>query len=252
MKMNNIKTSISYEGWLKWASLFLLIAKGIEYLLYGKDLFSHSQLNTSILGIPLILCAVLLGFKRFQYKLIGARISFLILFLDNCDSFYQSSFLPHQFIEHTLMMVTPLLYLGGLKYGMSKINNFMRMAVALTFVGHGVFAVSWGAIPSHFAGMTNYILGLEGDSIKVFLMIMGLFDFLASFLLFTRKVQTPALLYMVVWGVLTSMARFIYGFESDVLRGLLGTLYRFPHFIVPLMLLMNYYSKRLSHSSSLP
>lgn len=252
MKMNNTRSIIAYKSWLKWASFFLLCAKGLEYLFYEKDIFNLSAFNSSFFGVPLILCAVLLSLRSKKFNQLGAFVSFLILFTDNCDSFYQSSYLPHQFVEHTLMMFTPLLYVLSEQRGLPSIIRFLKIAVALTFIGHGVFAVSWNVIPAHFTAMSQYILGLEQNEVKVFLLIMGILDFIAAFLIFTKKQESKALLYMIIWGVLTSLARFIYGFESDLFKGVLGTFYRFPHFLVPFVVLMFAYSKRLSHSSSLP
>ncbi|SFT45967.1 hypothetical protein SAMN05216474_0682 [Lishizhenia tianjinensis] len=249
--MNNTNSEIAYESWLKWASFFLLSAKGIAYLLYPENFLDSSFLNTTYLGVPLLLAACLLHAPNWSLKQFTAYLSFTILFLDNCNSFYLSSFLPHQFIEHTLMMFTPLLYLVVLKQGLEKNLRKLMLAVSLTFVGHGAFAVSWNHIPSHFSAMTQFILGLEGVYIKSFLLTMGILDFLAAIFIFTQKAKGPALMYMVVWGVLTSLARFVYGFEADLIKGVLGTLYRFPHFIVPLVLYTDYYFKRRSHSSSL-
>lgn len=250
--MNNIKDINSIKSWLFWASFFLLAAKAISYWLYPKDFLNLDFLNSKILAWPLFLITFWFINSSKKKQVIPAFLAFLLFFIDNCDSFYRSGFLPHQFIEHTLMMFTPLLAVYYDADNDKKSIFFVALATALTFIGHGVFAVSWNAIPPHFEAMTKYILGLEGVQVKIFLLCMGILDFVAAFFLFLKPLRKTAIIYMIIWGVLTSFARFIYGFNDDIIHGALGTFYRFPHFIAPLTLYIYFFSKSESHSSSLP
>ena len=93
--------------------------------------------------------------------------------------------------------------------------------------------------------MTNNILGFSENGIRLFLKIAGILDFIIAVGLFVpfQKVQKAVLGYAVFWGVVTTFARIFGNFYSDYALSSLHqwgfeALFRFPHFLIPLTLLI--------------
>ena len=88
--------------------------------------------------------------------------------------------------------------------------------------------------------MTGNLLGLSGQSAIRFLNIMGIMDFIMAIGIFLpNKYGKWALMYCVVWGFLTSMARvfgnFYWEYPMESLhQWVYEAVYRAPHFLIPL------------------
>ncbi len=191
------------------------------------------------------LCAITApGIYRFQ------RISRVLLFSGAAGLIVLSAlyykeqfFFIGQLLEYTLQWSFPLFLLAFVKAGnqiTAKAFFGLKVAIALTFVCHGLYAVGYYPVPGQFVTMTMNILGLDNQGARLFLKIAGLLDFVASALLFApwKGTQKAALFYCAVWGLATSFARvgaFVYW--ADLFHGLhqwlAETLYRFPHFAGP-------------------
>ncbi|HUF61275.1 MAG TPA: hypothetical protein VMN36_04310 [Verrucomicrobiales bacterium] len=165
------------------------------------------------------------------------------------------------FWEHALQSATPLLVvllciLERRGWGMQAL---LRLALAVTFIAHGVFA--WGLSPEHplpwighlgfdvatpgsFVEMTLESLDLETEEEALqILHWAGLADFIAAILLFLPKLWILGAAYMTAWGFLTALARLWTYFESEVWAETLRTwgpefLVRGVHWLVPLALLV--------------
>ena len=119
----------------------------------------------------------------------------------------------------------------------------MKVAIALTFTCHGLYAVGYYPMPVTFLQMLKAILNMEGAPALAFLKVAGLLDFVVAIGIFLKKRwAVPVLGYAVAWGFLTSMARifgnFYWDFPLESLdQWVFEAVYRFPHFLVPMALL---------------
>ncbi|MED5586876.1 MAG: hypothetical protein VYB61_11000 [Verrucomicrobiota bacterium] len=159
------------------------------------------------------------------------------------------------FLEHAGQFCMPLMvYLVVFGRGWRfSAGLIAAIAIALAFVCHGLLAIglpseiSWlnHPRPGKFTEMTMLSLGLESEkSAGAILLAAGILDIAAAIFLFTAgKWRTMALVYMLIWGLLTTLARpwsyFDPVFAGETLnRWLPEALYRVPHFGLPLCLLL--------------
>lgn len=160
-----------------------------------------------------------------------------------------------QFIEHAGQVLLPLvtaLVIRAAGPGRPAVL-VAQVAVALAFTGHGLFAIGlpseipWlnHARPGHFTEMTMLCLGLDSEAATGrILLAAGVLDLVAAVLVFARgQPRGSALVYMVVWGFLTALARPWSYFEpsaagASLARWVPEMLYRAPHFVLPLFLLL--------------
>ena len=158
-------------------------------------------------------------------------------------------------LEHATQFTCPLvLFLFTAKGDFSKSTELLaKVSVALTFIFHGLFAINFGhdwawlnhSRPGHFTEMVMLCLGIhEESSANQILFIAGILDFLAAILIFTkRKLIKMSLLYMILWGLLTSIARpWAHFNKSSIMESLNNwipeMLLRIPHFAIPFCLLL--------------
>ena len=172
-------------------------------------------------------------------------------------------------LEHATQFTCPLvLFLFTAKGDFSKSTELLaKVSVALTFIFHGLFAINFGhdwawlnhSRPGHFTEMVMLCLGIhEESSANQILFIAGILDFLAAILIFTkRKLIKMSLLYMILWGLLTSIARPWAHFNKSSIRESLNNwipemLLRTPHFAIPLCLLLALKIKCANDADLLP
>lgn len=150
-----------------------------------------------------------------------------------------------QFFEYTLQWSSPF-FLILLFYKQNVIPNIillMKVVIALTFICHGLYAVGYYPRPVGFMDMTMNILRINDNQAVIFLKTAGILDFIAGVLLFfPKKISIIALLYCITWGFFTSIARVWAHFYPEFLSNFLlqwphESLYRFPHFLIPLAVL---------------
>ena len=101
------------------------------------------------------------------------------------------------------------------------------------------------ARPGHFTEMVMLSLGIDQESLaNSILVIAGILDFISAALIFCKGTpRNIGLLYMFIWGSLTAMARPWSRFDSYDIVGNLNIwipemLYRAPHFMIPVCLLL--------------
>lgn len=157
------------------------------------------------------------------------------------DSGYQWA----QWIEHSAQMAMPLLCAFFLRRGASASWSMAaRAAVGLTFLGHGLYALGYYPVPGHFVYMTTEITRLSDEAARDVLLIAGLLDLLALVLVFVPRLDRYALLYCVVWGFLTALARpfayllFNHLFWITAHQTVFEFVVRVPHFMLPLVVLL--------------
>uniref|UniRef100_UPI0025D60385 hypothetical protein n=1 Tax=Winogradskyella sp. TaxID=1883156 RepID=UPI0025D60385 len=119
----------------------------------------------------------------------------------------------------------------------------LKIAIACTFVAHGLFAMGLIYLPGYFVDMTIKILGVNETQATVFLYVVGVLDLITSVLIFIPKVAKYALLYMMFWGFATAFARLLAGFNSDffsmsIHNNTFLVIYRLSHGLLPLIVLV--------------
>ena len=169
--------------------------------------------------------------------------AFSLIFLASLyckEKFYHTG----QFLEYSIQWSLPLLFYFTLYHDWkSKLfENVLKLVIACTFLGHGLYALGYYPVPGNFVQMTLSIFPFFTESTaKVYLMIAGVLDLLAVPLLFLNKTVKPALIYCIIWGFLTALARVVSGFYPEFWidsldQWLPETLYRLGHGGVPLVL----------------
>ncbi len=223
-------TSLSWEDyvthprgdiWFQW----LVIIQGLFY---------------AVCGVLTLFVKKLPAWARIILLVGAANLVFLaLLYLK--DRFYHIG----QFFEFSLQFGSPIFLYYLLKHGVtSKLKIWIKIAIALTFICHGLYAVAYYPRPLTFMTMTQNILGLDGVGTAYFLKYAGVLDFLVAVGVFLpNKWSRPFLAYAVFWGFLTSIARIVGNFYWDfpmesLNQWVFEAVYRFPHFLLPLVLLI--------------
>ncbi len=147
-----------------------------------------------------------------------------------------------QFFELSIQIASCLVFFFN--NDISKINQeklvfWLKIPVAFTFISHGIFAMGIFYTPCEFLDMTMKILIVNEIQARLFLFVVGILDVLASILLFIPKVAKYALIYIIIWGLLTAMARLLSGFNQNFIIESIHNytylvVYRLPHGLIPL------------------
>ncbi len=166
----------------------------------------------------------------------GVGLIFLALLLWK-EKFYSVG----QFFEYALQFSLPFFfyYLIQEKKATPTFIFWLKAVTAITFICHGLYAVGYYPQPGTFMEMTVEITGWSDQTASGFLKIMGILDFLVAVLIFLPKVARLALLYMIIWGFLTALARIWTNFDFENIGAHLhqtgfAFLYRVSHFLIPL------------------
>jgi len=165
-----------------------------------------------------------------------------------CIKFIDSGYQLAQLIELALQVSMPaLLALALSGINKERLYAWFRLAIALTFLGHGWYALGIiYAQPPHFIEMTVNSLGFLGMTTEIaphFLLAAGIMDMLVVIGMFFPGLVKFSAGYAVIWGFLTSAARiaayvrFGSEFWSLLLRYLPEFLVRVPHFAIPWLVL---------------
>ena len=214
--------------------------------------FARSQLAEDVLKYPrYVLCALYAStaFFLFFKKNRKQKGDFLLLlstfglvflaFLNYKDHFAVNG----QFVEYALQFGSPLfLYLFSRKsISRERLVLLMKIAVSLTFIGHGLYAFGFYPVPVKFIEMTCIIFPMDESMAKTFLRAAGALDFIVAIGIYWRKAEKPLLLYAAVWGGLTAMARitayFSLQFPMETIHQYwFESFLRLPHMLIPLLL----------------
>lgn len=211
-------------------------------------LFSPSNLH--FYGIIVsILCVIELIINQKQKLNKYSGFSFLlfaiyIFSLAIVKSTSTNTFLWPYFPEFGLQIILPIITYLFIQQQLSRelLRQFLLVAVALTFFGHGAFAVGWFfPVPGNFIEMTSGFFQCSHETSLVLLRLWGMIDFALVILIFIPKLRKYALFYAFIWGIATALAR-IFGYWNDgIINALVnnsgGTIYRLLHGLVPLYLI---------------
>lgn len=205
------------------------------------------------------ICAMLSLFIRKSMKwagyiLLGGALSLTFLgFLSFKDKFYQVG----EFMEHMIQIASPVLLFMVLftKMQAKKLIVVAKAAVALTFIGHGLYAWGYYPQPGPFVDMLINILGFSEDFARSFLKVAAVLDFIVAVTIFIPRAARISLMYCVVWGLLTAMARVVSGFDSNFIAQSLNqytfeTVYRLGHGLLPLWIFLTEGKRQFSVSKT--
>ena len=241
------------EGLLQPCAQFF----GIEWSVWTDTIFSYDHITifAKCVGLLFIFTAIFILFLRdkinINTRLLSIRYFDFLLLLSGCillfisflsckDQYYR----PVQFLEYSLQWpLVFVLYMYNTLISRQLVKKILIALIVFTFASHGLYALNLYPIPTSFINMGINILQLDEQTTRTFLKIMGGLDLFFCALLFVPKLQKTALVYCIIWGFLTALARICaninlhdwgytfgrYGFEF---------LIRTPHFLIPLCLLM--------------
>ena len=234
---------------VKWSTFLLLIGKGFLHFTSDQPysyLFDNDIYGINTFGILLILTAFLCLLERKNWTAkptnILLVISTIIIFLHSYGTFIKAGFVPEQLIEHCLQITLPLLYLifyNSYLITQKSLFTLLGIIVGLTFIGHGMYALGVHYVPENFLLMTSNSLHFTNENSKIFLFVIGILDLVFSILLFIPKYSHFSIWYLIIWGLLTSLARIYYvlnlGITTEWLTiNLPNTIYRLPHGLIPI------------------
>jgi hypothetical protein len=149
-----------------------------------------------------------------------------------------------QFIEYSIQFTSPFLLLSFIKYKWIQQNLLfiLKLLIALTFVGHGLYAIGYYPVPGYFVDMVIRIFKCSESFARTFLTIAGILDMILAIGLFlpNKSIVKYCLIWAVIWGFSTAIARVVGNFYSDfIMRSLHQTIYemayRLPHGLLPVL-----------------
>lgn len=264
-----------------WASVLLLLARAWQYiywdsplrvLVWDEDAFSGivTQLGWSWsdwvtservgewisqwtvgLGIVLLLGVLALIYGRFlrwnavSWAFLFASVLVLLFhaILETKGHYWRIGHLA----ELSLQWATPLLFWLMVRHGThyKLVDYALRISIALTFIGHGLYAYGYYPVPGHFQQMMISGFGVDNQQALFLLKMAGILDFLAAGLIFVplRRVRETALFYIIIWGFLTALARIWSHADSSSVNYLFTHwipqfCVRSEHFLIPMALFL--------------
>ncbi len=239
-----------------WTSWTVKILTGMEWRTYllGPRAEATAQVFTWTMAVILMLGlvgALLLSPRRPWAKFPLFAASAVLGFEAFCTFLDVSHQVP-MLMELSLRVGTPSLLAAVVLHGWTpRIRLFTLVMTALTFSGHGLYALGMGVpVPGNFVDMVMETLGMSQASSLVFLTVAGVLDQLLIIGLLVPLLRPATLGYCAAWGTATSLARITSYVRLDNL--LLLSLYtylpeffvRAPHFLIPMALLIWHVSER--------
>lgn len=249
------KESDIIQKLLAFSTAFLLLGKGILHFTSDQPyslLFVNASLIDIIFGSILIICGlmVLIPAKvlRKSNVIYLISLSSILLLIQSYCTFITASYVPEQIIEHTLQIALPIIFIYRnviQSIRINRLNTILCFCVSLTFIGHGIFALGVHYLPDQFVELTMQWLPFDLSQSERFLFVIGLLDIIFALLIFVPGFRINAIWYLIVWGLLTSIARTYFSFEDGITLDLFtqklpNTIYRLPHGLIPIVILINF------------
>ncbi|MFK7950331.1 MAG: hypothetical protein AB8G11_22270 [Saprospiraceae bacterium] len=170
---------------------------------------------------------------------IGSFFLFCLSLLYWKEQFYRIG----QLIEYTIQWSTPIFLIVAIYHSSNNFNFrlLIKIAIALTFVGHGLYAFGYYPTPGNFMQMTIDMFAMNDTQASIFLKTVGTLDFVVAVGLFFPKFWKPSIIYCIIWGFATAFARIVANFDVQIPMETLHqwlheTVYRLPHGGLPLLL----------------
>jgi hypothetical protein len=176
------------------------------------------------------------GLRLLQAGSLGLLLIFLLLWKER---YFQIG----QLLEHSIQFSLALFLAWVLSANPSPTQLIfpLKLVIALTFLGHGLYALGVHPVPGNFVQMTLNILPFNEAQAFLYLKVAGILDMVMILGLFWKGKEKWFLWYGILWGFLTAFARVASGFSMDFPLDSLGawlheTLYRLGHGGIPLLL----------------
>jgi len=211
------------------------------------------SMGLKVVGIVLMLSAVLPWMLTVRWRKVAAAAmvpAIVLLVIDAFAHAAETDFELGMILEHGLQWGAPLvlltyLYRGGLK---SKWRVLVGVLAGATFVGHGLYAMGFHAVPWLYQSMVEEMMGFGSAGVLLFLKIVGWLDFAAVAALAVPKFRRLGLAYMVAWALATALARPL---SHDALDPWIAEfLVRIPHWLLPLAVLFGVKKARPSEPTT--
>jgi len=207
------------------------------------------QIFIKLMGVVYLLCAAVCVSICFQsrkyakFLIVGSFFLFFLSFIYYIDKFFRLG----EWFEYTVQWMSPLvLYMLVMKEAkVYALGLYMRVAVALTFAGHGLYAIGFYPVPGHFIDMIIMSLHVQESTAVMLLQWAGWLDLVIALLILAPFVYHYAALYAFGWGILTAIARVWANYDPTLPFGSLyqwlpETLIRIPNAIMPLAIYYTY------------
>jgi len=231
----NLLRPILFTSWESWISDY---ANG-----------SFLKVFSMITGIWLLAAGfAILWIRQFPRTAYFFVISGTVVILKIAVLFgVEKIFFAVQFAEHMLQWGSPLFIVIAWRHTRwpPKLITFMKASVAITFAAHGLYALDVFPRPGHFVAMIMTILDLKEGAAIQFLNLAGWLDLIVAAMVWIplKGLQRPALFYMVIWGTLTTLARWVAHVHphlpwwgESMAAWTPEVMVRLPHILVPLVL----------------
>jgi hypothetical protein len=202
-----------------------------------------------VIGGFLVFAAIATFFSHYNKKWLNRFLSFGSFILLCLSLLYWKEHFYYfgQLIEYSIQWTTPILLVLFINYQnrKEKFHQFVlitKIVIALTFIGHGLYAFGVYPVPGNFVQMCLDVFLLDDFQATLFLKTVGILDFIAAALLFIPKVDKVGIWYCIIWGFLTAFARIIANFDINIPwlslhQWLWETIVRLSHGGIPLVLL---------------
>lgn len=201
------------------------------------------------MGLALSLAAVSAWIAQAKPRLAAPFLlsGFLLVLLFSILYGFDKIFFWVQMPEYALQWGAPLFLAVWLSAkSQARVVRGLRIVAAVTFAAHGLYALNIAPRPGSFIEMTMSILHVSQSTAGHILTVAGALDWAAALLILLPfpRWQKAALIYMVLWGLLTTLARWAAYVHFDLpwwpqtlLAWTPEVLIRTPHFLIPLALI---------------
>lgn len=271
-----LQSKINIQLLLKWSCLLLFIGSALKNywffpsyfdVLFFNDWFAEFIINgisgdlsifiesfnkyTSIIINGLLIQAVLLGFLKKGFSSVSLMlgwISVLVIFMAEWNGHnYQFGFFLENLLKIGLVPVYIFLELRN-----KDIYKILLLFAACTFAGHGLYALNILPRPGYFVDMIMKVLPVSEASGVSILNLIGVFDLMVILLIYFKPLQKWVILYMIVWGFLTSFARPLLNFSwvfltDSILVWIPEFVVRTSHFLIPFGLYQSLKNEDYNH-----
>jgi hypothetical protein len=205
----------------------------------------------NITGLILLSTAFLSAYHIIQSRTISKWWNILyvlsgIIIIAHAFASYVDSKLHYNVpIEYVTRIAIPFLCLAVAIYQKNiiqtqkLIGRSLPIIIGLTFFAHGIYAVNFLPIPQDFMLMTTNILKTPRDISLQFLFVIGIIDLLLLIGIFVPYIRKGFVLYAIIWGFLTAIARLVGHYDPTAILNFLNVwipefLVRSGHFLLPL------------------